>query len=156
MSLKIKTPPGPRAAPVLDRIQSKVAHSPSGCWEWTGAVDLHGYGYLTIGSRLDGTRRKAKAHRVAYEALVGPVPEGLDLDHLCRNRGCVNPEHLEPVTRRENLRRGLGLIGEQLGRDCCAHGHPYSSANTYLSKGARVCRRCKADQQARRRQRRAR
>ena len=70
-----------------------------GCWEWTGAKDGDGYGHLTIAGRVVG------AHRFAYELLVGPIPEGLEIDHLCRNRACVKPADLEPVTRAENLRR---------------------------------------------------
>lgn len=86
--------------PPLDRLMA-LLERPTGsdCWLWTGYVAAGGYGEFHLAGR---TR---KAHRVAYELLVGPVPEGLDLDHLCRVRRCVNPEHLEPVTRQENLRR---------------------------------------------------
>ncbi|MFI1562215.1 HNH endonuclease [Streptomyces sp. NPDC020490] len=75
--------------------------APGGCWVWTGSVESKGYGAPTI----NGAKRPA--HRVAYEDLVGPIPEGLHLDHLCRVRRCVNPEHLEPVTSRENALRGI-------------------------------------------------
>ena len=75
--------------------------TPGGCWEWQGALN-DGYGIVG----RDGTTRRV--HRVVYEALVGPIPNGMDLDHLCRNRRCCNVLHLEPVTRRENLARGIG------------------------------------------------
>lgn len=73
----------------------------TGCWEWAGA--RHEAGYGIVGTNRDGTFR---AHRIAYEHHVGPIPDGLQLDHLCRNRGCINPEHVEPVTNAQNTRRG--------------------------------------------------
>jgi hypothetical protein len=84
-----------------DPLWSQIA--PTGfCWEWTGRTD-QGYGRVSIGGR------QLRAHRVVYERLVGRVPDGLVLDHLCRNRGCVNPDHLEPVTNEENIRRGVAI-----------------------------------------------
>jgi hypothetical protein len=75
---------------------------PNGCWTWLGADDGHGYGAVRIAGATQ------KAHRVVYQEQVGPIPDGLDLDHICRNRKCVNPAHCEPVTRAVNLRRGDG------------------------------------------------
>lgn len=108
------------------------------CWLWTGCLTHGGYGQLT------SENRKWSAHRFAYSLLVGPIPEGLDLDHLCRVRNCVNPAHLEPVTRAENLHRGFGT-GFQVNasKTHCAQGHPYDEANTIYSKRGRICRTCR-------------
>ena len=92
----------PRSIALLERIQSKYAEDENGCWIWNAARDRHGYGHIKVGGRLG---RLLRAHRVAYELLVGPIPEGLQLDHLCRVRSCINPAHLEPVTSGENTRR---------------------------------------------------
>lgn len=111
-----------------------------GCWQWMGAQNGNGYGRL----RVDG--RAALAHRVAYEVLVGPIPEGLQTDHTCRNRGCVNPDHLEPVTQRENILRGEGLPAQNAAKTTCPLGHPYQGENLYLSpRGDRQCRTCKRE-----------
>lgn len=105
--------------------------SPSTCWIWTGATNNGGYG---VGWTGTATRL---AHRLAYEYKIGPIPAGLHIDHLCRNRLCVNPDHLEAVTQAENNRRAGAA------RTDCAHGHPYDEANTYWTKaGTRVCRTC--------------
>lgn len=126
----------------------KVEPVESGCWEWIGAIDRHGYGNFNAGNR-----KLVRAHRWGYERLVGSIPDGLDLDHLCRVRRCVNPEHLEPVTRRENVIRGASPTTPKKRRDRCFRGHPYTPKNTYVSKtGRRVCRRCGAERAALRRQ----
>ena len=113
MQLQLITPAldDPRLPP---RFWAKVrlgpipAHRPNlgPCWVWTGCLDRQGYGRFGIGSRTDGTARPALAHRWAYERLIGPFAPGLEPDHLCRNPPCVRPQHLEPVTRGENVRRG--------------------------------------------------
>jgi len=82
------------------------------------------------------------AHRAVYEALVGPIPKGLSLDHLCRNRACVNPEHLEPVSLVENVMRGVSPHAVNARKTHCAHGHAFTAENTYMVRGERVCRAC--------------
>lgn len=125
---------GAPAHALLPRLLSKVLCAPgSHCWEWLAARNEFGYGKVKTGNR-----RTRLAHRVAFELLKGPIPDGLELDHLCRNRGCVNPAHLEPVTHHQNV-----LRGEVANRTHCPHGHEYTPANTYHLRGARYCRACK-------------
>lgn len=89
-----------RPRPVVERFTSLVDARPGVCWRWRGSIQANGYG------RFRANGKTTYAHRAAYALFVGPIPDGLGLDHLCRNRWCVNPEHLEPVTQRENIRRG--------------------------------------------------
>lgn len=120
-----------------DRFWAKVdKRGPNDCWEWK-ASKAHGYGRVSQDSKQLG------AHRVAYEFMVGPIPDGKVLDHLCRNRGCVNPLHLEPVTPRINLLRGESLSAQRAKRTHCPQGHPYDLFNTRVSKrGQRICKVC--------------
>jgi hypothetical protein len=118
------------------------------CWNWTGSQEsAMGHGMFNLGAADD--RRPVRAHRFAYEALIGPIPEGLELDHLCRNPRCVNPDHLEPVTHEENMRRGYapGMILNRLG--VCAQGHDVSTDDkVYIAKsGRRTCKLCAARRQ---------
>jgi hypothetical protein len=129
----------PKPPPSLpERISRRIAPSASGCWEWLGAHDRHGYGTTTA------CDRKVGAHRVVYEALVGPIPAGLVIDHLCRNRGCVNPSHMEPVTDRVNKDRGIASPT----KTHCVHGHEFTPENTRHSQGRRNCRACDRRRQA--------
>jgi hypothetical protein len=110
-----------------------------GCWEWVGPKNDSGYG-VTFARRIG---RREQAHRVAWELQRGPIPDGLQIDHLCRNRACVNPDHLEPVTQRENLIRGMGTPGLRYRATHCVNGHLFDEANTYITKwGTRNCRAC--------------
>lgn len=121
----------------INRFWSYVEHSDD-CWIWTGAKSAAGYG------RIEWNRRQQQAHRVAYELIVGPIPEGLELDHLCRNRACVRPDHLEPVTGRINLLRGNTYTAYYAHRTHCEHGHLLTEGNVYLWRGTRYCRMCRA------------
>ena len=134
-------------------IAAKILETPglmdTPCWVWIGAKDQRGYGNVRVG------RRVRKAHLVAYECLRGPLPPGTEGDHLCRNRGCINPYHLEPITHRENAQRGDGswMPGERnRAKTSCPHGHPYSLENTYVqpSTGGRCCRACDREKKRRR------
>lgn len=126
--------------PLAERFWPKVEKTAT-CWLWRGALSTWGYG------RIKGNdRRILQAHRVAYELAVGPIQDGLDLDHLCRVRACVNPAHLEPVTRRVNLLRGETIVAREATATRCTNGHTFDAANTYLTRrGQRHCRACDRD-----------
>lgn len=134
------------------RFWSKVEmQSMEGCWEWHAAKNSEGYGRYYF----DGKARPA--HRLAYEAMRGPIPTGLQIDHLCRNRACVNLDHLEPVSGRVNVLRGEGPAARCARVTLCPQGHPYDEANTYITtKGKRNCRACTYLQHRENRRRKAR
>lgn len=124
-----------RLATPGERFWAKVDTS-SECWIWTAAKQK-GYGHFVS----DG--HHYRAHRVAYEWLVGSIPAGLQIDHLCRNRACVNPDHMEPVTRKENIARGFSLSARRKRQTHCQRGHEFDPVNTYIDKlGRRNCRTC--------------
>lgn len=124
--------PGRVTRSLYDRVFSKVRITDD-CWEWTASKKNKGYGQISMPGRSP-----AEAHRVVYELLVGPVPKGLELDHLCRNHSCVNPAHLEAVTHQVNMSRMQVRV-----RTHCPQGHPYSGDNLYVSsKGYKFCRAC--------------
>ena len=107
------------------------------CWEWVGAHTVLGYGVV----RRDNKNKSA--HRLSYEAFVGPIPLGLELDHLCRNTKCINPAHLEPVTHQVNVLRGVGTPAVHAAKTHCDRGHEFSEKNTKTGpKGDRVCIEC--------------
>ena len=125
-------------SPHPQRFWEKVDKSES-CWLWTGGLVKGGYGQYNLEGRC------RQAHRLAYELAVGPIPDGLVIDHLCKNPRCVNPEHLEPVTRGENVLRGVGPTAENARKSECKRGHPLTPENLAPSKqGWRVCRACRA------------
>jgi hypothetical protein len=122
---------------LYDRLRSRVYTDSNGCWVWFGATNDDGYGLML----LNGV--STRTHVVSYELHVGPVPAGLVIDHLCRNRACANPDHMEPVTRRENTLRGTGPTAVNAAKTECDKGHPYTPENTLTRKdGARRCREC--------------
>lgn len=129
-----------RRKPFVDRFWAKVDRgADDACWLWTGCITSRGYGQIR-----NETDRRVVAHRVAYELLVGPIPEGLTLDHLCRTRACVNPAHLDPVTMRENILRGEAPAASHARQTHCKRGHEFTEANTYRRRDhhGRQCRAC--------------
>ncbi len=128
---------------------------PSGCVEWQAGTNGVGYGlfhpYTTT------TNKKVYAHRWSYEQKFGPIPEGMHLDHLCRNTICVNPDHLEPVTCAENVLRGESYPARNARKTECMRGHPLSGENLYInpSSGYRHCRECARVADRRRERRKA-
>ncbi len=103
-----------------------------GCWLWVGFRNPLGYGHISI------NKRPHQAHRVMYELFKGPIPDGLTLDHLCRNPSCVNPDHLDPVTMRENTLRGIGPSAMNAVKMLCKRGHPF----IVRKSGGRKCQEC--------------
>lgn len=125
-----------RAKDPRPRIEAKFSRG-DGCWLWHAALDRHGYGAVYFEGRVQ------RAHRAVYRMLVGPVPEGLVLDHLCRTPACVRPDHLEPVSLQVNFARGLDPTRAKKAQTHCVHGHPLSGANLIARPGGRRgCREC--------------
>lgn len=119
-----------------ERFDSRIMMIEGGCWLWLGYLDRKGYGRFSLG------HKNRIAHRIAYEHYIGPIPDGLPLDHLCRNRACVNPAHLEPVTTKVNNSRMVPNNGKA-ARTHCPQGHLLAGDNLKVNKrGHRVCREC--------------
>jgi hypothetical protein len=132
-----------RPRPIADRLAERLVEDPTtGCVNWTGSTQHNGYGRIGAGKK----GKHVPAHRVAYELAKGPVPPGLQIDHLCRNRRCCNPAHLEAVTYEENMARGNAPQVLNARKTHCVHGHPFNEENTMhitvRGRPARNCRTC--------------
>lgn len=130
---------------LLGRVMSRITYSQQGCWEYQGARHVntkHGiFGYT-----VQGHTTTFRVHKWVYENTVGPVPDGLVLDHLCRNPPCCNPSHLEPVTQGENVLRGEGIAARNARKTHCHKGHEFTGGNFRVDTlGRRVCRVCKRE-----------
>jgi len=135
------------AKTLIERIENLVMRDPnSGCWLWTGTLNNRGYGMVGVQGKMQ------LVHRTIYELFKGSIPLGLQLDHKCRTSACANPDHLEPVTNRENTMRGLSpetMRKHHMATLACPQGHFYTPKNTYIyfnkkghrCRGCRICRR---------------
>lgn len=140
------------AESLADRFWSKVERTTGGCWDWLGSLRPNGYGYI----RFSGDT--FVAHRLSFELTGHSIPSGAVIDHLCRNRRCVNPDHLEPVENRENVLRGVGPTAVNSKKTHCSRGHRFTRENTYLwaSRDGSQHRQCRECQRQMGRERRAR
>lgn len=145
--------PGPKPVPAIERIRQRGRREDRGytspCLVYAGTL-MRGYGYINTGSVIDGTARMVFVHKVVWEHENGPVSEGLELDHICKQKDCHEVTHLEPVTHQENVRRGRA--GEVNGARMramthCKRDHPLSGENVYHHAGKRHCKTCRGDRQ---------
>jgi hypothetical protein len=133
----LKPIPFPLTPRQRDEFWTKVAFTQAGCWEWQRNVLRNGYGQKSFGGKM------YLAHRVAWTDMNGPIPQSMTLDHLCRNRKCVRPNHLEPVSIKVNILRGNGMAAKNKRQTHCHNGHLFNEVNTYVcSEGSRNCRIC--------------
>jgi hypothetical protein len=122
----------------MDRFWSKVSGGDvDTCWLWTGAIQTNGYGSFGTGNN-----RSVLAHRYSYESMRSEIPAGLQIDHLCRVRQCVNPWHLEPVTGRVNILRSTNFSAVNARLEACRRGHAFTEENTFIRQNRRHCRIC--------------
>jgi hypothetical protein len=138
-----------RRTPLRDRLLARsIIHPKTGCWVWTGHRNAAGYGRVAAGD----SRKILYAHRVAWEMWYGPIPDGLTIDHLCRNTSCVNPAHLEAVAHRVNVLRSSCPAALNAQKTRCDQGHEFDLLNTiYRPDGGRICRACKSERRSRKR-----
>lgn len=154
----------PKRKPLTERIWGKFEQrADNECWPWTAAKTSAGYGHILADGGEDGKRTTVLGHRALYEILVGPIPDGMVLDHTCHtedeecpgnaecpHRGCVNPAHLEPIDFGENCMRGRGIAPRNAKKTHCHNGHEYTPENTWRDKdGVRACRKCNKARMAR-------
>ncbi len=124
-----------------NRLKSRIKIKKNGCWIYTRSKNKKGYGRLSAWGKL------SLAHRISYIVFKGEIPNGKYLDHLCRNRSCINPNHLEPVTNRENILRGIGIAAINYRKKKCTFGHKFDKKNTLVRPdGRRQCINCKKRQ----------
>ena len=134
--MRKRIPPAERFWPKVDK-----SGGPDACWNWMAST-ANGYGRF----RIQRGASVVQASRFAWEQLRGPIPAELELDHLCRNPRCVNPRHLDPVTHRENIRRGEGPVGRNAKKTQCHKGPPLTGSNLHITKdNKRRCQRCNRD-----------
>jgi len=127
--------------------QRSIPEPNSGCWLWTGNIITLGYGTVYLGRIPGGNSQYEYAHRISYEQYRGPIAPGLQIDHLCRVRSCVNPRHLEAVTQKTNILRGESMSAQHAKKTTCPQGHPYD----LFGDGSRRCRTCRRRQERERR-----
>lgn len=132
----------------------------TGCWVWVRQRNKHGYGHVCVGTRRSNTGKTcgigAGAHRVSYELHIGKIPAGLQIDHLCRNRACVNPQHLEPVSAKENVNRGETIAKAAKAATSCKRGHVFTDSSTRRwPDGRRACKICERSLRKARKQKKA-
>jgi hypothetical protein len=133
--------------PTVDRLAEKLELDPeTGCMNWTGSLTHNGYGQIGLHRPAGGHMYNVRAHRLAYELAHGPIPDGMQIDHLCRNRKCCNPDHLEAVTPIENTRRGMSPSAISARTGLCFKGHPLTEENVTISRGGgRQCLICRRE-----------
>lgn len=120
------------------RLQENIKKGQLGCWLWQGYVTDRGYG------RLPWKGKPTGAHRLSHIAFKGEIPKGMEVDHLCRVRNCINPDHLEAVPKKTNIMRGISFGAVNARKDACPNGHPYTEDNTYRKpSGHRICKVCR-------------